>query len=30
MVTPTSKGWTLSHLLLELNREHDAVGGGSL
>lgn len=25
MVTPTSKGWTLSQLLLELNREHDAV-----
>lgn len=25
MVTPTSKGWTLSQLLLELNQEHDAV-----
>ena len=30
MVTPTSEGWTLARLLLELNREHDAVGGGSL
>ena len=30
MVTPTSKGWTLAQLLLELNQEHDAVGGGSL
>ena len=30
MVTPTSEGWTLAQLLLELNREHDAVGGGSL
>ena len=30
MVTATSKGWTLAQLLLELNREHDAVGGGSL
>ena len=29
MVTPTSKGWTLAQLLLELNREHDAVGGGN-
>ena len=30
MVTATSKGWTLAQLLLELNREHNAVGGGSL
>lgn len=29
MVTPTSKGWTLAQLLLELNREHEAVGGGN-
>lgn len=29
MVTPTSKGWTLAQLLLELNREHDAAGGGN-
>lgn len=28
MVTPTSKGWTLAQLLLELNSEHDAVQGG--
>ncbi|HIZ47150.1 MAG TPA: DUF3783 domain-containing protein [Candidatus Gemmiger excrementavium] len=27
MVTPTSKGWTLAQLLLELNSEHDAVQG---
>lgn len=29
MVTPTSKEWTLSRLLLELNQEHDAVNEGS-
>ena len=28
MVTPTSKGWTLSQLLMELNQEHDAVNEG--
>ena len=28
-VTPTSKEWTLSRLLLELNQEHDAVNEGS-
>lgn len=28
MVTPTSKAWTLSALLLELNREHEAVAEG--
>lgn len=27
MVTPTSKGWTLAQLLLELNTEHEAVQG---
>lgn len=27
MVTPTSKGWTLAQLLLELNSEHEAVQG---
>lgn len=27
MVTPTSKGWTLAQLLLELNAEHDTVQG---
>ena len=29
MVTPTSKTWTLAALLQELNREHEAVAGGS-
>ena len=28
MVTPTSKQWTLAQLLMELNSEHEAVGGG--
>ena len=28
MVTPTSKQWTLTQLLMELNSEHEAVGGG--
>ena len=27
MVTPTSKGWTLANLLLELNTEHETVQG---
>ena len=27
MVTPTSKGWTLAQLLLELNTEHETVQG---
>lgn len=27
MVTPTSRSWTLAALLIELNREHDEVGG---
>ena len=29
MVTPTSKGWTLANLLLELNTEHETVQGGN-
>lgn len=29
MVTPTSKTWTLAQLLLELNREHEAVAEGN-
>ena len=29
MVTPTSKGWTLANLLLELNTEHESVQGGN-
>ena len=27
MVTPTSKGWMLANLLLELNTEHETVQG---
>ena len=29
MVTPTSKGWTLANLLMELNTEHETVQGGN-
>ena len=29
MVTPTSKGWTLANLLLELNTEHETVQGSN-
>ena len=29
MVTPTSKGWMLANLLLELNTEHETVQGGN-
>ena len=29
MVTPTSKGWTLANLLLELNTEHETMQGGN-
>lgn len=29
MVTPTSKGWTLANLLLELNTEYETVQGGN-